>query len=142
MSKKILIPVLILVLAAAAAGGWYLSKDRDVGTTLTAAFVYSTEDPSYKDMYSQLEQSFIGNLDVDYLPVDKGMQDLTGYDMVFLDNSAKGAEGLAQAVSGYTEEGGSVFLSNSFAEVFEPAFFGAKSIVPLAEIPEGLWVRI
>ena len=138
MSKKILIPVLILVLAAAAAGGWYLSKDRNVGTTLTAAFVYSTEDPSYKDMYSQLEQSFIGNLDVDYLPVDKGMQDLTGYDMVFLDNSAKGAEGLAQAVSGYTEEGGSVFLSNSFAEVFEPAFFGAKSIVPLAEIPGDL----
>ena len=69
MSKKILIPVvvLVLVLAAAAAGGWYLSKDRNVGTTLTAAFLYSTEDPSYKDMYSQLEQSFIGNLDVEYL---------------------------------------------------------------------------
>ncbi len=105
---------------------------------LSAAFLYCGDEDDFTGMYSQLEQNFTANLDVEKVSTDKKTPDFTKYDIIYLDDSIIGDAGIKEPLVEYVENGGYLFLANEFLTYFEPEFLGAKEVVKLKSVPKNL----
>ena len=107
---------------------------------LKAALVYSGSGGSrqYVDTWSQLEQSFAANMDVEKLDVDDGKTGFGKYDIIYLDKSVLGASQVKDELVSFVEDGGALMLLGDFCGYFDPAFLGVREAVDLNAAPAGL----
>ena len=109
------------------------STDRllESGYSMWAAVLYADgADSSWQDTVDWLEQSSLSGLDVvsvNTAEVLSQVSDLSGYDVVYLDESilsvSDSAE-LIEEIMSYTYNGGAVFAPNDFYEYFPQEYLG------------------
>jgi len=109
---------------------------------LKAAVLYdgNSDDKSYLDTYSYLDQSLLLNIKADNVDISKEYS-LDGYDILYPDATimnSPNAESLRADIIDFTENGGFVFLDNAFCNFFDADYIGAKEFVKLTECPTAL----
>src|SRR5699024_9735224 len=98
------------------------------------------ENLYWKDTFSQLEQSTMLNLSVDAIDITKSYN-LNDYDIIYPDKfimEAKNSNKIKNEIVSFVENGGAVFLDNSFHSFFEKDFIGAKKYKKIENVPQNL----
>lgn len=111
---------------------------------IRAAVLYDGEagDRSFEDTYSRLKQSLLLNFTVEAADISKDFS-LDGYDVIYPDETimkSSKAESVKTDIYDFTENGGSVFLTNGFYDFFQANFIGAKRFVKLSGCPTNLQI--
>lgn len=132
--KKHIAAVLTIILSVCGLTAGCGSKKS---TDIKAALLYdgSSESKQYLDTYSQLQHSFLANFEIEKVNADKHFLNLDKYDLIYLDSSVTAVPKLKNKITDYVKKGNSVFVPNSFAEYFEPDFFGAKELAKIDFVP-------
>lgn len=109
---------------------------------IKAAVLYDGDDKSlyWKDTYSQLEQSTILNFSVQAIDITKEYS-LDDFDILYPDKfiiQSKNPNKIKSEIISFVNDGGSVFLDNSFYSFFSKEFIGAKDYVKINNLPENL----
>lgn len=107
---------------------------------ITAALLYDSDALSqqYIDTYSQLQHSFMANFEVAKVDIAKDSLNLNSYDLIYLDSSVAGKPDLKDKLLAFVEEGNSVFVPNELTTYFDLDFFGAKELVKIDSVPNGM----
>lgn len=148
MGKKVKILSIIfilfmLIICCFSTGGKSLKKNEiNEGLRIKAAVLYdgSNNKLYWKDTFSQLEQSTIHNFSVEAIDITKPYN-LNDFDVIYPDKliiESKNSNEIKNRIVSFVEEGGAVFLDNSFYSFFKREFVGAKSYKKVGNIPENL----
>jgi len=118
-----------------------LPEGEDAGF-LKVAVLYdgNSDDISYLDIYSHLEQSLLLNIKVDKVDISEEYS-LGGYDVLYPETTimtSQNAESVKADIINFTRKGASVFLDNAFCNFFDAEYIGAKKLVKLTECPTDL----
>lgn len=113
------------------------SADAQNMQTIKALVLYSGEDEGYKDTLSQLTQTLNATSTVSASVFDDEIS-ITDYDVIYPDKSIIKtlSKNQKEKLVAFVENGGFLFLTNEFLNVFEPQFFGATEILPVGEFPK------
>jgi hypothetical protein len=117
-----------------------LPADEEVMIRAAVLYNGASNDGSWEDTYSQLEQSLLLNFGAEAVDVSKDYS-LENYDILYPDESivhSPDAETLKAQITDFTRNGGAVFLTNGFHHFFDVNFIGAKEFVKLTEYPKEL----
>ena len=108
------------------------------GYGIRAAIVYSRGEKWLDTLY-YLEQSPMLGLEVQGLEVSD-LAEIDRFDVLYLDESllSHTPEGFPEIIEAYTQKGGSVFLPNSFCEIFSRSFLGISDLLKLDAFPSEL----
>lgn len=148
MGKKVKILSLIfilfmLIICCFSTGGKSLKKNEiNEGLRIKAAVLYdgSNNKLYWKDTFSQLEQSTIHNFSLEAIDITKPYN-LNDFDVIYPDKliiESNNSNEIKNRIVSFVEEGGAVFLDNSFYSFFKREFVGAKSYKKVGNIPGNL----
>lgn len=132
--------VLLLGTAGCSAGKW--SDEYQSELDLRAAVLYdgASSDLSWEDVYSRLDQSLLLCFSVEAVDVSKDY-DLSKYNILYPDETimnAKNASVIKEKIVDFTQDGGSVFLTNGFYSFFDKSYIGAKKFEKINSCPTEL----
>ena len=123
-------------------GDAYQGFENNKILPIKAAVIYNGDNENlyWKDTFSQLEQSTMLNLSVDAIDITKSYN-LNDYDIIYPDKfimEAKNSNKIKNEIVSFVENGGAVFLDNSFHSFFEKDFIGAKKYKKIENVPQNL----
>ena len=112
-------------------------KSNAAQVEIKACILYSGDSETWKETYSQLQQSELASMTVSAVEFSSDIS-LNEYTIIYPDESIINTPEAKNPLTEYVKNGGNLFLTNGFLNYFDKDFLGAAEIVKIEKCPEDI----